>query len=117
MLPLVAVLTLLSGLRLLMLASNGFDGAYFGTGAGRTFSTSGGLAILAFAFGMTVSRPASMRAAAFGGRLAAAPDDAARAALGAELARLRSRAATLNLVTTALIVLAAAGMAVARYVR
>lgn len=116
-LPVAAVLTILSGARLLMLAASGSGGAYFATGPGRVYSMSGGLAIAAFVFAMLVSRPAGARAARIGGELAAATDDAARSRLGAEFERARGRAATTALVATVLIVLATVGMAVARYVR
>ena len=46
-LPIVAILTMLSGLRLLWIDSAGFEAGYFATGTGRTFATT-----LAVAFGI-----------------------------------------------------------------
>lgn len=115
-LPVSALLTILSGIALLMMAASGSDGAYFRTDAGRAFSMSGGLAIAAFVFGMLVSRPATMRMAKLAGEVAAAADDTERTRLGAALAKARQGSQTANLVATIMIVLAAAGMAVARYV-
>lgn len=50
--PIVAVVTVLSGLRLMMIVSENFSGAYFATSSGRAFATSGALALLAFLLGM-----------------------------------------------------------------
>jgi len=110
-----ATLTILSGLRLMWILSSGFSASWSGSAAGRVFGAAGGVAILAFLFGMLVARPATMRM----GRLAASLADAVpaeRGAIGEELARLRRRASTWNLLSATLLVLAASGMAVARYV-
>src|SRR3954463_4082511 len=55
-----AGLTILSGIRLLMLASANFNGGYFQSPVGRTFAIAGGLAITAFIVGMVYTRPAMM---------------------------------------------------------
>ena len=115
-LPTVALLTILSGLRLMQLMSNGFSAAYFQTGPGATFGAAGGAAILAFLLGITVALPTQKRMGALGAALAQATDDAAREATRAEMGRLQRRLAVLGPVVTGLLVLAAAGMAVARYV-
>jgi uncharacterized membrane protein len=117
LLPTVAVLTMLSGLRLMMITSNGFARSYFATAQGFTFGASGVAAILAFVVGMALARPAAMRAGALGASLAAAPDESSRSALLAQLERARQRAAAANGAAIGLLVLAAAGMAVARYLR
>ncbi|HUF12664.1 MAG TPA: hypothetical protein VMN78_06175 [Longimicrobiales bacterium] len=115
-LPTVALLTILSGLRLMQLTSNDFSAAYFRTGPGATFSAAGAAAILAFLLGLTLAMPAQKRMAALGASLASAADEAARAAPRAEMARLQRRMGVLGPVVTALLVIAAVGMAVARYV-
>ena len=115
-LPTVAVLTLLSGLRLMMIQSGGFDPAYFETGLGATFAAAGAAAILAFLIGITVAMPAQKRMMVLGPQIAAATDDASRAAAQAEMARLQKRLATVGPIVTVLLILAAAGMAIARYV-
>ncbi|MEO5567106.1 MAG: hypothetical protein ABIR92_01350, partial [Gemmatimonadaceae bacterium] len=68
-LPVAALLTILSGARLMMIVSAGFQAAYFQSPVGRTFAWGGTIAIVAFAFGMLVSRPAMMRAAAIGSQM------------------------------------------------
>src|SRR3954469_24261775 len=64
--PIIALLTILSGLRLLMIDSASFAGAYFQSAVGRTFALAGGLAILAFLFGVIVVRPVMMKSMALG---------------------------------------------------
>lgn len=113
--PTVALLTILSGLRLLWIASGGFAAAYFTTPRGGTFAASGAAAIVAFSIGMAFLRPAQQRMGAVGATLAQGPDEAARGELVAEMGRLQRRTATLNRIIIVLLVLAAAGMAVARY--
>ena len=110
-----SLLTLLSGLRLLMIDSANFNGAYFRSSVGRTFSIAGGLAILAFILGMALVRPVMMKAAALGQEMAGAPDDAVRARIAGELAATRKRGAVGNVVVMILLLLAVLGMAVARY--
>ncbi len=114
-LPTVAVLTILSGLRLLQVGSAGFAGDYFASGPGIAYSVGGLLAIAGFAVGMGFTRPAMARAGALAAQMGSAADDAARAALGAEIARLRSRGAKSNSVMLILLTIAAVAMAVARY--
>jgi hypothetical protein len=113
--PIIALLTILSGLRLLMIDSANFGGAYFQSPVGRTFSIAGGLAILAFVAGMTMVRPAMMKAVALGQQMAAATDDATRSRIAAEMAVSRKRGGTGNTIVLILLLLAALGMAVARY--
>lgn len=114
-LPTVAVLTILSGLRLMQISSAGFSGDYFASAAGLAYTLGGVAAILGFAAGMGLTRPAMARAGALAAQVAGAADEAARAALGAEIARLRSRGARWNSVMFTLVAFAAACMAVARY--
>lgn len=115
-LPTIALLTILSGLRLMQITSGGFAASYFETGYGRTFAVSAAAAILAFLLGITLAMPAQRRMAILGPTIASAPDDAARAAAQHEMVRLQARMGIVGKVVTALLVLAAAGMAIARYV-
>lgn len=110
--PVVAILTILSGLRLLMIVSGG-DPHWFQHRVGHAYSVAGALAILAFLVGIAVVRPAMTRV----GRMAqsATSDGTTREALAAEMAKLQSRAVRANQVVAVLLVLATAGMAVARY--
>jgi uncharacterized membrane protein len=111
-----AFLVLLSGLRLLMIDSAGFSGSYFATGTGRTFAIAGVFAILAGIFNFGVARPTMERAVAVGAALAAAADTGEKARLSQELDRLRKRGAIAGLLAVTSGILAASGMAVARYV-
>ena len=114
-LPAVALLTLMSGVRLMQLASDGFSAAYFSSPSGRVFAWGGTFAILAFVFGMTVARPAGMRL----GRLAAQPP-AEEASEQQRRLRERERLQRIvrisGIVNLGLLLAAAAAMAIARYV-
>lgn len=111
-----AGLAILSGLRLLMIDSAGFSGSYFATGTGRTFAIAGVFAILAAVFNFGVARPTMERAVAAGAALGAAADAGEKARLSKELDRLRKRGAIAGMLAVTSGILAASGMAVARYV-
>lgn len=115
-LPIVALLTIASGLRLMWIMSAGFAPAYFASGPGRTFAWSGAAAIIAFLASLGVARPATVRAMKLTASIATAPDSA-REGITAQLAALRRRAMIASNISVALVVLAAAGMSIARYVR
>lgn len=115
-LPLVATLTVLSGLRLMWITSAGFSHAYFATGRGATFAAGGVAAIVAFLLGMFVQRPAGSRAAALGAALRDATDPAAKQELALQLERVQRRNGAVNRINGVLLILAAAAMAVARYI-
>jgi hypothetical protein len=113
-LPVTALLTIGSGLRLMWLTSAGFSGAWFATAPGHAFATAGASAIVAFLVSLLVARPAAIRSAQLGGAIASAPVEQ-RAVLGVEVAKLRRRNAVSSTIVVVLLVLAAAGMSVARY--
>jgi len=102
--PIVATLTILSGVRLMMIVSGG-DGDWFRHRAGHTYSVAAAFAIIAFLTGLFVSRPAMVKA----GKLAQSGGDAAT------IAKLQKRGALGTLVAVLLLILSAAGMAIARY--
>ncbi len=110
-----AGLTVLSGIRLLMIASAGFQAAYFQSPVGRTFSMAGGLALLGFIVGMAVTRPAMMKAGALGQQLHGTTDPAARERLASALEAARRRGVAGGMVVMLLLLLAVAGMSVGRY--
>lgn len=114
--PVVAVLTILSGARLMWLMSGGFSSAYFATPTGATLGASGAAAVTAFLVALLVSRPAGTRAGELAGMLAAAESGGERADLQGQLDRVRRRASIGGRIGTWLLVGSAAGMAVARYV-
>lgn len=111
-LPVVALLTILSGIRMMMIVSAGGP-QWFQSPMGRTFSISGALAILSFLTAILISRPATVRM----GKLAQAsiPDGASKDARDAQIRSLQRRAAWSTQIAIGLLILAAAGMAVARY--
>jgi uncharacterized membrane protein len=114
--PIVSALTVLSGLRLLWIDSAGFDSAYFATGMGRTFALGGVAAIIALVLTLGVARPAAARAGGISASLAATQDGAERELLLKELDRVRRRGAMSTALAVGFGILAASGMAVARYV-
>jgi len=114
-LPIVALGTLLTGLWLFWKVSLGFDHDYLLSGPGHAFGIGGLLAIIAYALGLTVMRPAMLRVTALAQTMAQLSTDAERAARQQEMQTLRSRASTAGQVVATLLVLATAMMAVARY--
>lgn len=114
-LPLVALVTIASGLALVWLASGGNLAGYVQSPSGKLFTSSGGLAILAFAIGVTVSRPAGMEVGRLAARLPQVSDPAERELLAGRMALLQRRNLQASRAVSALVLLAAMGMAVARY--
>jgi uncharacterized membrane protein len=113
--PVVAVLTLVSGFWLYWRT---FGRAHPGPGAGGpelVLGAGGLVSLVAFVIGVTVMRPSALRVGRLGAELAQAPPDK-KEALGAELARLRSRMRTAGRWLAALLGIAILCMAVARYV-
>ena len=82
----VAILTILSGVRLMAIVSAGFDASWFNSTRGATYAWSGLIAIVAFVLGVTTTRPLGNRMGQLGAELAQATDEATRAALGEQLA-------------------------------
>jgi uncharacterized membrane protein len=112
--PAVAILTMLSGLRLMQITSHGFTATWFQSRSGSTFAIGGLAAILGFVGGLLLARPTMMKMGATMAERAAAPADR-HAALDSQIAALRSRGAIVNGVVSFLLLAAAAAMAVARY--
>jgi uncharacterized membrane protein len=115
LLPIVALLTIASGIRLLWIASVGFSDAYLSTPTGRTFSVSAVAAIVAFLLSLLVSRPGFVRVGRLGATLASTTDESAKQRISSEMQRLSRRVSIANAIVAALLLLAAAGMATARY--
>jgi uncharacterized membrane protein len=112
-LPIVAIVTMLSGLRLMAIISGGFSRDYFATTMGKTYAVSGIAAIVAFLLSLIVARPAAIRAASLS--QLSASDGASKERIAAELRALQRRAARSSVLAVALLLLSAAGMAIARY--
>ena len=103
-LPIVALVTILSGLWLFWRVSGGFETTFMQSHMAKALSFGAACAIVAFIIGVVVVRPAMMQS------MALAQSDPQRAQV------LRVRADVVGRVVTGLIALAAAAMAVARYI-
>ena len=113
--PIVAVLTLLSGIYLYWRVSGGFNYEYLRSGPGHAYAMGGILAILAFIIGLAVVRPAMMKAMALMQSAAAAPASE-RESMMAQAQALRARSTTAGLVVAWMLILTVVGMAIGRYV-
>jgi uncharacterized membrane protein len=112
--PVVAILTMLSGLWMLYRASAGFHGSFFATRPGMGYSTGAALSIIAFAIGLIVVRPSMIKATELAKSAAhASPEEKGRI-MGAAGA-LRGRASKAGTIVATLLVLSACAMAIARY--
>jgi uncharacterized membrane protein len=114
--PAVALLTILSGARLIWMRSGDFPAAYFATGPGATYGWSGVAAIVAFVVGVFVQRPTGLRMGEIQQSLAKTTDEQTRADMAARLERLQRRNMMVGRVLLVLLIAAATGMAVGRYV-
>lgn len=114
--PLVGLLVILSGATMIWITSGGHLHEYMQTAAGHTFTMAGGVGILSLLFGLAFTKPANMRAAMLGAQLQAATDPAEKARLGTEMAAAGKKAALWTMIVTILMIIAAIGMAIARYV-
>jgi uncharacterized membrane protein len=115
LLPLLAVLTILSGLGLFWRVSGAVT-EYFRSPTAHTLSLGAVCAIVAFLIGMIVTRPAMLRAGTAMQSLAPSTPPEERARVMAEVQRLRIRGAKSAQVVAMLLLLAAGLMGVARYV-
>lgn len=113
--PVVAVLTILSGSYLLWRASGGFTTAYLTSRTGITLSAGALAALVGFGIGVAVMRPAMLGAAALSKSAAsAAPEQ--REGMVAQAQALRLRAGSAGKVVAWLLTVSTVAMAVARYV-
>jgi uncharacterized membrane protein len=113
--PVVAGLTILSGLWLYWRLSGGFQPTFMHSGTGITFGLGAAAAIAAYVIGVAVVRPAMTRATALAESAAKAPAAERDAHLLAAQG-LRARAASAGQIVAVLLLLAVAAMALARYV-
>lgn len=111
-LPLAALVTILSGLRLWWIVGGG-DLHYFQHRSGHAYAVSGAMAVVAFLLSLLVARPATVRVASLAH--AAASDETSRRLISDEVTKLQKRATLSSNVAVALLLLSAVGMAIARY--
>lgn len=112
--PIIALIVLISGIWLFQRMSGGNMGALMATPMGQAFAWGGAAALIAFVVGIVVMRPAMMRSMQLAESLPSVPPEQ-RATHSAEIQRLRSRGVVLGKVVTFLLLFALAAMAVARY--
>jgi len=114
-LPIVALLTIASGTRLMWIASTGFSDSYFATPPGRTFVNGATAATIAFLLALLVIRPGFMKVGRLGASLAGTTDEGERQRISAEMQKINRRVGIANGIVVALLLFAAAAMATARY--
>jgi hypothetical protein len=114
-LPIVAGLTIISGLWLYWRASFGFQPAYMGSPVGITFGIGAVAAIVALVIGLVFVRPGMLKAAQLTQSAASAGAGEREAQLAAAQ-QARVRATSAQQIVTLLLLVAVATMAVGRYV-
>lgn len=114
LMPVVALVTVLSGLHLYWRVSAGFDPAYLGSGPGMAYGVGALAALVAMGFGIGVMRPSMLRAGALT-RSAAGLAAGEAAQVLATAQALRARASAAGRVVAWLLAVATVTMALARY--
>ena len=114
--PIMAALTILSGLELLRRVSGGFSADWFGTTAGMTLSTGALSALIAFTIGISILRPSAKRAGPLAQQAQQLAEGPERDAAMAQVQRLRRRMAVGGRWVAAFLLIAVLGMAAFRYV-
>lgn len=113
--PVTAVLTIVSGLWMYWIVSGHFDPSFMRSRTGQILGAGAGLSIIALIVGLSVMRPAAVRIGSLAQRVPTLAESD-HAGVMAEMDRLRSRARTAARIVATLLLLAVAAMAVARYV-
>ncbi len=114
--PVVAALTILSGLWLMWIVSGGFSAGWFSSGPGMTLTFGSVVAFAAFMIGVHVLRPSVLRIGPLSQVAAEAPNGRKKEAMLAQVQRLRRRAMLAGRWVAALLAVAVVTMAVGRYV-
>jgi hypothetical protein len=114
--PVVAGLTIVTGLILYWSLSGGMAVGWMRSPFGLSLTVGGVASVLAFIIGVSGVRADTLRAAGMTAALASALDDQERERMQAEIQRLRKRSATSARWVARLLIIAVATMAVARYV-
>ena len=110
-----AGISILAGVLLLWRVSGGFRAEFMGSHMGIALSTGALAAIIAYAIGMSVVRPAMNRVGELSQGLAALTSDAERAAQMTTINALRARGAAGGKIVAYILLFALTAMAVARY--
>ena len=113
--PVMALLTIISGIELFRRASGGFSTEWMATGPGLSLTIGALSALVAFTIGITVLRPAAKRTGPLAQSAQQLPEGPEREARMAEVQMLRRRAAVGGRWVAALLAVAVVGMAIFRY--
>lgn len=114
-LPIIALVSVLSGVDLLRRVSDGFRPEYMGSRGGIVLSIGALAGVLALVIGAVVSRPSTLGAAALMAKAAPLPDGAEKAALVAQATARRARGMLSLRIITGLLLVAITCMAAWRY--
>ena len=114
--PVMAILTILTGIDLYRRASGNFSMDWITSRPGMTLTIGAVAALIAFTIGMTVLRPAAKGAGPLAQRAQGLPEGAEREALMADVQRLRRRMAVGGRVVASLLLVAVIGIAVFSYI-
>jgi uncharacterized membrane protein len=105
LLPIVALINVLSGLWLYWRFTAGFDATISASPGGIAFGTGGALAIVAFMIGVLVMRRSLIRAGGLAARASSTTDPAERSKLMGQAAALRIRAGRAGRVVAVLLII------------
>jgi hypothetical protein len=114
-LPVVAGVTILSGVWLMWITSMGFAPFWWKTPLGRGITVGSIAALVGFVIGLAVMRPAAVRLWAIARQMPHMQDEGRRAALATEAASLRNRALYSARAVAVFLFIAVASMATAMY--
>ena len=112
----IAGTSILAGILLLWHVSNGFKPEFMGSHMGIALSTGALAAIIGYAIGLSVVRPAMTRVGILSQGLASITSESERAVQVATINELRARAAAGGRLVAWILLFALAAMSVARYV-
>jgi hypothetical protein len=115
--PIVAILVILTGIELVRRASGGFAAEWFASPTGRALSLGMASAIVAFLFGVLVMRPAALKVAALSQSAAQLPAGAEKDGAMARIQALRGRTRLGGRIVATLLAISVVTMAVARYLQ
>lgn len=113
--PVVAGITILTGMILYWSLSGGMAMGWMRSPFGITLTVGGVASVLAFIIGVFGVRALTLRAGGLTAALASVPDDQERERMQAEIQRVRGRSAASAMWVARLLIIAVAAMAVARY--
>lgn len=114
--PLMAILTIVSGIELYRRISGGFQAAWIASAAGMTLTVGAVAALLAFAIGISVLRPSAKKVGPLTQQAQGLPEGSDRDAAFAQIQRLRRRMILGGRWVAGLLIIAVAAMAIFRYV-